>query len=256
LNNKGLYSAGEVYRRAAEMGLDCKRNNFLVAIRNPVYCGRIFIVKFKDEDAHTVKGMHEGIISESLFYDVQDVLNGNRKAEKTKVHSPDMLPLRGFIRCSKCSRMLCGSASKGRNGYYYYYHCSSACGCRYKAEEVNELFVSQLEHYTIEPGYAELFTEVISDTYNNQFSGQRDNRSDLLKEINKLSDKLSRARELLLSGDIDGTDYRTIKKENETKIEILEARLAETMAIKTQFEDIKPLVTKAISRLTQLNAIY
>lgn len=110
-----------------------------------VYCGKILIVKYKDEDAHTVKGLHEQLISESLFYDVQDVLNGNKKEVRTKVLSPDMLPLRGFIRCSKCSRTLCGSASKGRKGYYYYYHCSSACGCRYKAKEVNKVFEDQLK---------------------------------------------------------------------------------------------------------------
>lgn len=92
--------------------LKCKRNNFYVAIRNPVYCGRIFIVKYKDEAAHTVKGLHEGIISQSLFYEVQDVLSDNKKVDKTKVHSPEMLPLRGFIKCSRCSRILYGSASK------------------------------------------------------------------------------------------------------------------------------------------------
>src|SRR6202012_365544 len=122
-----------------------------------VYCGRILIVKYKDEDAHTVKGLHQGIISESLFYDVQDALNGNKKAERTKIHSPDILPLRGFIRCSKCNRILCGSASKGRNGYYYYYHCSSSCGCRYKAQEVNDIFLDQLKEFTVGTEYAELF---------------------------------------------------------------------------------------------------
>ena len=36
----------------------------------------------------------------------------------------------------------------------------------------------------------------------------------------------------------------------------MEARLAETMSNKVLVEDITPLVTKAISRLTKLNAIY
>lgn len=253
---KGVYSTGEVYRKAAAMGLDCKRNNFFVAVRNPVYCGRILIVGYKDEDAHTVKGLHDGIITESLFYDVQDVLNGNKKAVKAKVHSPEMLPLRGFIRCSKCSRTLCGSASKGRNGYYYYYHCSSACGCRYKAEEVNDLFVSQLTHYNIHPDYAEVFTTAISDTYNSQFAGTRDNRAELNKEINKLNDKIARARELLLIGDIDGEDYKTIKLEAGSRINILEAKLAETITTQKPMENIGPLVSKAVSNLTRLNTLY
>jgi site-specific DNA recombinase len=82
---KGIYSTLQVYEKAAEMGLKCKRNNFYVAVRNPVYCGKILIFKYKDETAHTVKGLYEGIITESLFYDVQDVFKRKKKIEKTKV---------------------------------------------------------------------------------------------------------------------------------------------------------------------------
>jgi hypothetical protein len=33
----------------------------------------------KDEEAHTVKAQHEPLISESLFYQVQDVLDGRKR---------------------------------------------------------------------------------------------------------------------------------------------------------------------------------
>ena len=254
--SKGILSTQQVYEKAAEMGLKCKRNNFYVAVRNPVYCGRILIVKYKDEAAHTVKGLHEGIISESLFYEVQDVLNGKKKLEKTKVHSPDMLPLRGFIKCSKCSRILCGSASKGRSGYYYYYHCSSACGCRYKAKEVNDVFSEVVEQFTIQEDCAELFTKVIADTYKNQNISQVISRSELLKEINDLNGRIAKARELLLNGDIDGADYKTIKSENEYKINVLEAKLAEAATTNAKTRDIEPMLRKAITKLTQLNTIF
>lgn len=252
---KGINPIQQVYEKASAMGLRCKRNNFYVALRNPVYCGKILIVKYKDEAEHTVNGLHEGIISESLFYDVQDVLSGKKKIEKTKVLSPDMLPLRGFIRCSKCSRILCGSASKGRNGYYYYYHCSSACGCRYKAEEVNKVFDEVIDEFTINENYAELFTEVIADTYKSQNTTQLVSRSELLKQINDLNSRIGKARELLLNGDIDGADYKTIKSENEYKVNVLEAKLAEA-ALNVKAENIEPMLRKAVSKLTRLNSIY
>jgi hypothetical protein len=237
------------------MGLECKKNNFFNLIRNPVYCGKILIPKYKDEETHTVKGLHEAIISESLFYDVQDIINGNKRAEKGKIHSPDLLPLRGFIRCSRCNRVLCGSASKGRNGYYYYYHCSSACGCRYKAEVVNEAFEAQLQQYVIRPDYAELFKEVIVDTYKSQNQTKGD-YSRLVKDIDEENNKVRKARELLLGGDIDGGDYKIIKSESEHKIEILEAKLSEVIGSQNAFVDIEPLVSKAVSRLTLLDTIY
>lgn len=225
---KGLYSSEQVFKKAYEMGLECKKNNFFNLIRNPVYCGKILISKYKDEETHTVKGLHEAIISETLFYDVQDVIDGKKKVSKGKIHSPDLLPLRGFIRCSRCNRILCGSALKGRNGYYYYYHCSSACGCRYKAEVVNETFEAQLNQFTISSKYADLFKAVIIDTYksNNQ---TKEDYTKLVKDIDEENNRIRKARELLLAGDIDGGDFKIIKSESERKIERFEAKLSEVI---------------------------
>ncbi|WP_246104195.1 recombinase family protein [Mucilaginibacter corticis] len=257
--SKGMFPSEQIFREAVKKGLNCKKNNFLYAIRNPVYCGRILIVKYKDEDAHTVKGQHEAIIPESLFYDVQDILDGKKRLMKVKIHSPDHLPLRGFIRCSKCSRTLCGSASKGRKSYYHYYHCSSACGCRYKAEEVNDVFTDELKNYCIDDRFSELFSKVIIDAYYSEHSSKRDNRSELLNEINALNDKVGKARELLLNGDIDAADYKAIKTMSEGRIIVLEAKLAE-LADNNQNQrrilDIEPLITGAIFTLTRLNVIF
>jgi hypothetical protein len=81
-------------------------------------------------------------------------------------------------------------------------------------------------------------------------------RSELLKEINKLTERLSKARELLLNGDIDGGDYKIIKTESEQKIDVLEAKLAEVAGNKKQAERIEPLLDQAIPKLTQLESIY
>ncbi len=151
--------------------------------------------------------------------------------------------------------MLCWSASKGRNGYYYYYHCSSACGCRYKAEIVNDAFETQLQQFTIKPEYAELFKKVIIDTYKSQ-NQTKDDYSRLVKDIDDENNKVKKARELLLCGDIDGADYKIIKSESERKIEILEAKLSEVIGSQNAFIDIVPLVNTAINRLTLPDTIY
>lgn len=46
----------DVWRIAKKKGLRCGKNNFWVAIRNPVYCGLIFIPKYRDEESRIVKG--------------------------------------------------------------------------------------------------------------------------------------------------------------------------------------------------------
>src|SRR5690554_8120656 len=90
------------------------RSAFHVAVRNPLYYGKIFIAKFKDEEAHLVQGQHEPLISKELFDRVQLILDGNKRVERpnTKILSDENLPLRGFLVCPECGRNLTGSASK------------------------------------------------------------------------------------------------------------------------------------------------
>ena len=61
---------------------------------------------------------------------------------------------------------------------------------------------------------------------------------------------------MLLSGDIDGADYKIIKTECERRVEILEAKLSEVIGNQNAFIDIVPLVNKAVNRLTLLDTIY
>lgn len=63
----GNWYIDQVWRAAREKGLNCGRKNFWQIIRNPVYCGKIFIAKYKDEEAHLVAGSHEPIVSEALL---------------------------------------------------------------------------------------------------------------------------------------------------------------------------------------------
>lgn len=133
--SKGIYAADQIRKEANKRGLKCARNNFWNIIRNPVYCGKIVVSKFKDEESIIVQGQHEPLISESLFYAVQDVLNGKKRHARlgTSIGTQEAFPLRGFLLCPECGRVLTASASKGRSNLYYYYHCISSCGCRFKA---------------------------------------------------------------------------------------------------------------------------
>jgi site-specific DNA recombinase len=58
------------------------RKNFWKVIRNPVYCGKLIVPKFKDEDTYLAPGQHEALISESLLNEVLEVLDGRRKKTK------------------------------------------------------------------------------------------------------------------------------------------------------------------------------
>ncbi|QDW24314.1 recombinase family protein [Pedobacter sp. KBS0701] len=254
--SKGKYSIEQVFKKAVEMGLVCSKNNFLRQIRNTMYCGIIQIPSYKDEQAYTVRGLHEPIISPSLFYQVQDVISGKKNDFKTKILSDENVPLKGFLTCSRCTRTLCGSASKGRNAYYYYYHCSSACGCRLKAEMVNKEFLNFLKDYTLDQKTAELFKLVILDEFSNDSENNREYKARLVKQLTKSNNKLTRARELLLLGDLESSDYKIVKTECDENIIRTEAKLQDFSRKKYNKAQLELILNDAMDTICDLYTIY
>jgi site-specific DNA recombinase len=222
-------------------------------LRNPVYCGKISIGPDKDEAARHVPGVHQPIISEALFYDVQDYLDGKKKNFRTKLGSQDILQLRGYLICPKCGKLLTGSASKGNGGEYYYYHCVSSCGARFKAQNANDLFCRELRKYIPRPGMEQAYARVLNTAYKTRTKSQRDDIKTLADQIDTANSDISKGRRLLLKEEIDAHDFREIKRENEKKIEILEARLIEVSSLST---NIEPMLEKAVSNLAHLDELY
>lgn len=164
-----------------------------------MYCGKIFIPKFKDEESCFVAGQHEPLISELLFYEVQDVLNGRKKVQRTKLAVDDMLPLRGFLICPKCGKILTGSASKGcKQKYYHYYHCTSLCGVRYNANKVNNDIVNEIRKYVRPVSTLQLYKEIISSTFKSKTHLHREEVKQLNVQLDDINKRLYKARDLLL----------------------------------------------------------
>ncbi|WP_241559062.1 recombinase family protein [Chitinophaga barathri] len=206
-------------------GLKCSKNNFWVALRNPAYCGKIFIPKYKEEEAFYVPAQHEPLISEALFFEVQDVLDGRKKKQRTKKFSDENLPLRGFLICPKCGRKLTSSASKGRKLHYHYYHCISSCGCRYKADVANKALESEIKKYMPRREVRALFKEVIKRAVKQYGSSANVEKDRIKKQIELFSEKIKTARELMFSKEITPQEYRESKAEFEQELTRLEARL-------------------------------
>ncbi|WP_134091849.1 recombinase family protein [Olivibacter sp. XZL3] len=254
--SKGIYSTQQIYRSVAQKGLKCSKNNFFRHIRNPMYCGNIVIPEYKDEKEMMVKGLHVPLITEDLFYEVQDVLEGKKRKINTKILSQELLPLKGFLYCARCARSLCASASKGRNAYYHYYHCSSTCGYRLKAEDVNKEFQAFLKEFQFSPAAAELFKLVIIDAFASDSGQHRGRKTELSRKMADVSNKVLRARELLLLGDIDGEDYKEIKSSCDREIRRLEADLENIGRFKLSSTQLEPIIDRVIHSGAVLESLY
>lgn len=67
-----------------DKGLKIGRSTFYNLLRNPTYMGFTKVPEFNEEEEHYVPGLHEAIIGENLFHQVQAVL---KKTSGKKLHS-------------------------------------------------------------------------------------------------------------------------------------------------------------------------
>jgi hypothetical protein len=146
-----------------------------------------------------------------------------------------------------------GSGSKGRKLRYYYYHCTSKCGARFRADHVNAQFENELRKFVPHPAAVELYKQVINDSFETSQKDGRKERKDLLEHMTQVKDRTARAMELLLANHIDHHDYYTIKTDGERQMTLLEAKLAD---MSTPKGDISKVLDKAIDNLAKLNKIY
>ncbi len=256
---EGEYNTEQVFKMAKEKGFAATKNLFWFAVRNPVYCGKIFIPKYKDEEGRMVKGLHEPIITEALFYDVQDVLDGRKRHYRLKVVSDASLPLRGFLTCPEpdCDKVLTGSASKGHSKYYSYYHCSRACTngkpCRLRADYVNDEFLKEIKKYIPRPEMADIYKITLKEAWYEQTAHQPDERKKMQVQLKDLESKLSYVMELLASKQLDPADFRQMSADYKAKIQKLETKLS---IISDECVNLSDLLDKGINNLLRLDYIY
>ncbi len=249
----GVFNTEQVLKMAKEKGFTGTKSLFWFAIRNPVYCGKIFIEKYKEEEAQIVKGTHEPIITEATYYQVQEVLDGRKRSPyKPKIYTNEHLPLRGFLICPDCGKLLTGSTSKGHTKYYTYYHCTTGCTCRFNADTVNERFLYRLKKMVPRPEVEDVCKVTLTESWR-QYVGVKDDRAQLVEEIKEVEKRLSKARELLLSDKLDGIDFREIKSEYNARLEKLQAKLS---ACDNDQLDFRGLLDTGIKTLFRLGEVY
>jgi site-specific DNA recombinase len=250
------FSMAEVYRKAKKIGLNCSINNFYSIIRNPIYCGQIRIRASDDEEEKFSKGLHIPLISEKLFHKVQNILAGEIKPRRLAIAAPDDLPLRGFLKCPNCHRMLTGSASKGRTIHVVYYHCKSPCKIRFNARQANERFFEELKLFKAKRNEQEMLMQNIIAKYSEfrkSISSERKNYND---QSSKLDDQIINARELLLTETIDSSDFKAIKADYLKKINGINMRMSMLEEALNEENNIQNLAQNALKALTNLPNLY
>jgi len=134
--------------------------------------------------------------------------------------------------------MLSGSASLGCRAYYYYYHCSSSCGARFRADRVNLAFSEHLKKFRLRSEFAGLFRQVLRDVIDKSQSADRHLRAVILRHLERLEQQRRRAMDFLLAGDLGADDYRLVKEQAEQKISEFQRALDALPDTESKFEKL------------------
>ena len=250
----GLHSTEDLRIHMRTKGLNMSRNGFAEMLKKKLYLGLVYVRPYKNEPEEWVQGHHGAIIDEELFQRCQDVFDSRRrKAKQSFKLDRDEFPLRGHLVCPKCARMLTASSSKGRNGYYPYYHCNSECGERHSALEVNSSFVELLESLEFKPKRLKLLKKMIEQAVLKDKMQSKQELDEINKKMSKQHQRSMNAKGLMLDGEITAAEYREIKKDIENTISNLSRQLSK---FSRSIENIEVKVSKTFELVANIAKLY
>lgn len=168
------------------------RSTLSELLRNRLYLGEIRVKTNEGKGFLYVKGLHEPLISVDVFNRVQAILEGrllDRHFIKAKSEK-DEFALRGILLCGACGKIMTGSASKGRNGRYFYYHCNHCGEVRLRAGEVHTRIEAILDEIKIQKSPAALFKAMIQKLVKEGEVKQVRSRENIEAELSQVKERI------------------------------------------------------------------
>lgn len=249
-------SQSQVRTELNKKGAGFSKSNFNILIKNPVYMGKIVVPELDDEPETMVEGKHEGIVSEKLFYNVQDKINSlTSKLKQPKFKTlKEELPLRSFLYCSKCNKKMTGSASRSSSGdRHYYYHCNHCKKERYRADKANDVFIKILEDFEFSQNADELYQLMVKNLLGGGEQEKKRKVVKLNKEISDLTNRIQNIQNLLADAKID---FNTFGEMNERFTKSLTDKKQEVESLSTTDFEFKKWLKVGISNLSNISKLY
>jgi len=215
----GLLPIETARKKLQKEGFSCSKSFFYDLLKNAAYVGKIKLRAIKGEPESLIQGIHLPIVSTETFDAVQNILSGRKaKSKPRNFGKKSDLPLRGFLICPRCGKLLTGSASKGNGGKYYYYHCSQGCQERIRATQANVRFIELLDHLKPREEVKPLYESILKDLLIDCESGRKEDLKSVDSEIKKINGRLENLQDRLADNQIGINDYNSVKQRYESQL--------------------------------------
>jgi site-specific DNA recombinase len=221
LSATGNYPTEVLWREMKRDGLSLSRNQFWRLLRNRTYCGQLELKAYRNEPEERIQGIHEPIISEALFDEVQRVLEGKKKVQQKKSRVRDEFPMRGYLICNSCGGNLTASCSQGRK--------------RISTETVHTTFTQWLTDISMKPQIGKLYLTIMQDIFK---TNEKDRDSEIIRislEIGKKEEMLDKATRKLINDELDKEGYNRVKDSLQKETVTLKVRISELKETESGF---------------------
>lgn len=215
-------------------------------LTNPVYYGAI-------RSKNTIyRGIHEPLISKSMFDQVQSILHGGNRPKKEKRN----YLYRGYLKCGVCGCTLTGDQKKGK---YTYYYCTNAKGkCVQHRRYLPEAHVTDGLQEVFAPFSAVQadFARLAYETYVHDLgAGKPATMDSVSPQLQDIARKLESLLDLYLAGSLDESLYTQKRNkliEVRTQLQLQMQSNTSVDPIRT-LEQLELLKQRAISIYTMFN---
>ena len=225
-----------------DLGLRSRKGNkltvdrFVQTLKNPAYVGRIPSKRYGPQ-----KGLHEPLVSETMFRNVQLRLKGKKSISAPIQRNRPELPLRHFLRCAHCDSPLTGGPSKSHTGrLYFYYHCKECHAPKcIPAAKAEAQFRALLARLRPKASFTQEFTTVLRNEWAKNTGDSTVIVANLQRELTVLSDSQEKLLMKYVNEDpVIMPVFPGLNQKLKDKIASLEADISGARTAKATFEEL------------------
>ncbi len=208
----------QIIEKLANYGMKIPLQTLTGTFKNPFYCGYLSHSLLNGE---LVKGNHPALISEDLFFRVNDI----KKVEGFKSKKAnDNLPLKTFVSDDFTGIPFTGYIKKG---LYYYKVNKVGIKINRSMKIMHEKFRKLLAYYTIDNTHIEPLKVQLQYTWDNLAETNTGEKKSLSLQLNSLQEEFQTLRKRHALGLVTLDVYSEFAGEMESRIKALQERYAE-----------------------------
>lgn len=218
-------------------------------LQNPAYMGYVKKPAYYDEPEKLVKGLHQPLIDEATWYEVQAIFN--KKSHPSRIILNPEVPLRGLLKC-ECGKSLTAGASRNRHGKrYWYYQCHGHRGSNFAAGKLHAQFTALLEALSLPKFHVDYLRNKIVLVLKERLESRENELQQCREDLSKVKSKIDSLEEKYISGLIDQAMYTKWKGRFTLEEKTIQSRLS-SMIVSTDHTFDK----EGLSILSDLSFLY